>query len=203
LLILYKKCKNKKYYNNSIIRKRSFKPKTYFENDLIETRRSCEIMDTENQSFRELAVDCPKLPELGNIQIKRDENFNLIDEKSIDNNNNQFNRRTTLIRNSSLSTIAEEKTMSSFNTLLNSPSSPNCKSNNNNKYNYNALIVKSFLNDLQDHKMLMNEIKNVFSPKDGEFCRNIAIRFKSSTSSIENFNYDSSIAQLILYIIIY
>ena len=133
--------------------------------------------------YRESPIDCPKIIE---HVVERDENFNIIIQKTLNKASDDASNRRIIARNSSLSTIAEEKTMNSFTTLATTPGSSKAP---HNTQNYNAFIVKEFLNDLKDHKMFLNEVKNVFmaaQTRDGEFYRNIAIRFKSSSDNSDS-----------------
>jgi hypothetical protein len=97
------------------------------------------------------------------------------------------NRRSTLYRNSSLSTISEEKTLATLTDV-------SLKNNKqlNNSYdasrsaltfkNYNAKkIIESLLDDFQEKSVLLNEMIKVFEPssKHGNFSRNVPIRFSS------------------------
>jgi hypothetical protein len=98
-----------------------------------------------------------------------------------------LNRRSTLYRNSSLSTISEEKTLATLTDV-------SIKNNKqlNSSYdasraalafkNYNAkTIIESLLDDFQEKTVLLNEMIKVFEPssKHGNFNRNVPIRFSS------------------------
>lgn len=139
------------------------------------------ITELDSTSFREVPIDCPQVE---HQNAHQDENENLSRPLSYPIGRRVFNR------NSSLSTIIEEKTMSSCKTATTTPGSSLNSNNNSEQHqlqqNTSALVVNEFLIDLKQHYMLINDINSVFSThrtKDGEFSRNIAIRFKSHENS--------------------
>lgn len=156
-------------------------------------------LDESISNYREVPIDC--FPEDFSVcketepvaVVARQPISPLADESILDEQlvyNDQTNQKK-LARNSSLSTIAEEKTLCSSNQPT-PGANVTVKGPTSVHHNYNAFIVQSFLGDLDGQKELINEIKNVFTTRDGELSRNIAIRFKSSSVSAENVNYDSS-----------
>ena len=143
----------------------------------------------------------------------RDANNNFADANTIDLNRTGNNLRLTrllasnrrvFLRNSSLSTISEKK---SLNTL--SPTSISSFTNTSNEVSSDAhsastngiQVVQNLLNEFHDKNVIINEILHVFEPssKGGNFNRNIPIRLSSPLkpesqheSSIKSSSFSNS-----------
>jgi hypothetical protein len=183
-----------------------------------------ELLNSFNNSFRELPVDCPVLIQFNksgqkdlttrtnSITTTNDAlNQTLINSSNnIDNNNDNNNietivhnidflnessdqivsdilnnysqcaqslpSRQTFVKSSSLSTIAEEKTLT--NTQSHSISQ-NASTKNREKNVNEIFVIEKLLDEFQGKNFLINEIINVFEPssKSGNFKRNVPIRF--------------------------
>jgi hypothetical protein len=122
----------------------------------------------------------------------------------MDSNNNQImskalsfssiNRKIgSLVRNSSLSTISEEKSLSTLTDLTMTPNSK--KQLDLSEASNNWLAMKNVLNDFQNKNILIQEILHVFEPssKDGNFYRNVPIRISSPFKNHRNDDILSSL----------
>ena len=104
--------------------------------------------------------------------------------------------RRVFLRNSSLSTISEEKSLTTL-----SPTSLSSFTNTSNELSsdaqsttHNGLhVVQTLLNEFHDKNILINEILHVFEPssKGGTFNRNIPIRL-TSPDKLEQTHHDNS-----------
>lgn len=112
-------------------------------------------------------------------------------------NANLISRRT-FVRNSSLSTISEEKTLGTLTDM--SPSMNSLKEYNKNTSNISEpsytgrFLIETLLNEFKDKSILINEILNVFEPssKDGNFNRNVPIRLSSPLKLQRSYTTTSS-----------
>ncbi|CAF0880775.1 unnamed protein product [Brachionus calyciflorus] len=147
--------------------------------------------------FRELPVDCPFDETSDKINLPKIEFFNdesdlLIDTENSDqivaNNmkpNVKFsNSKRLFVRNSSLSTISEERTFATMTEMSEAKPDINPSS-----------LVCSVINDFQEKATFMNEIIHVFQPssKGGCFSRNVPIRLTSPRKSFSPINSPISI----------
>ena len=103
--------------------------------------------------------------------------------------------RRTFVRNSSLSTISEEKTLGTLTDM--SPSMNSLKEYNKNisESSYTGrFLIETLLNEFKDKSILINEILNVFEPssKDGTFNRNVPIRLSSPLKLQRSYTTTSS-----------
>ena len=152
--------------------------------------------NTSYDSFREMPIDCPsiineslnetkineKIPqeEVQLINLSPVKNNQLI-YQNIDNNiNNSIvpSNRKLFLRNSSLSTIAEERTV-----INPSPQSPNHE-----QISSARLLIQSLVHEFSDKTILVDEILKVFEPssKDGTFNRNVNVRFSSPVKKMKS-----------------
>lgn len=161
--------------------------------------------------FRELPVDCPSEAKSNNqilpkLEFHSEENDAFIektrqgyfdneffchegfDQVVLDNKLPNFkliNQKRIFLRNSSLSTISEEKTFATMTEISNQYA----EITNSPKVNPSKLVC-SVIDEFQDKTQIMNEIIHVFQPssKDGCFSRNVPIRLTSPRKSVTAFN---------------
>lgn len=101
--------------------------------------------------------------------------------------------RRIFVRNSSLSTISEEKTLATLTDISQDmarlPEIENVKS---------SALINSLLHEFQTKTLFLNEILHVFEPssKGGTFTRNVPIRFSSPTKYSKNSSCSSPISPL-------
>ena len=158
-----------------------------FENNL-------ELLDSFDASFRELPVDCPisnrnKDSATVNIGNERGNEEHEKDQIVADILNNSlvplnFPNRRTFVKSTSLSTIAEEKTLQNYSLSVNELKKSEAPLNG-------RLMIEKLLDDFQDKNVFIHEIMQVFEPssKSGNFYRNVPIRF---SSPIRQIKLDSS-----------
>jgi hypothetical protein len=207
-MLLSKLCFNTKNYAYS-------RNKTQSTNTLKikDDMNNFELLDSFNNSsltFRELPVDCPSSKEifqpLVNLKSENQQCISFLIENDLnvsclDESNDQLikemlartptllncpNRRT-FVKSSSLSTIAEEKTMNTQNISLNSSNVQNINE---------RFMIQKLLDEFHDKNTLINEIMHVFEPssKYGYFKRNVPIRFSSPIKNkfdLSNTSLDS------------
>lgn len=194
------KSKSKHHFENS-----NLKPE--YEIDLLRPASPIEF------GFRELPIDCP--PEtksrnqiLPKLEFFHEENDAFIEKSRQDYCDNELfcnqgfdqvifenklenykliNQKRIFMRNSSLSTISEEKTFATLTEVSNQHVETS-------KVNPSRLVC-SVIDEFQDKTCIMNEIIHVFQPssKDGCFSRNVPIRLTSPRKSINAFNSPMSL----------
>lgn len=92
-----------------------------------------------------------------------------------------FPSRRTFVKSTSLSTIAEEKTLNN-NTLQSSVHKLANQSDSTNHASENGrVVIQKMLDEFKSKNTFINEIMHVFEPssKEGAFNRNVPIRFSS------------------------
>ena len=156
-----------------------------------------ELLDSKLEfGFRELPIDCPhSIQETSNpLFTINEKNRNAEDYEANDqivadiiNNSQQpitFPNRRTIVKSSSLSTIAEERTQNTTTQIMNKSSHEIANING-------RFMVQNLLSDFHDKNTFINEIMHVFEPssKSGHFTRNVPIRFSSPHHKVNNFLY--------------
>ncbi|RMZ99191.1 hypothetical protein BpHYR1_027465 [Brachionus plicatilis] len=101
-----------------------------------------------------------------------------------------INQKRIFMRNSSLSTISEEKTFATMTEVSNQYA----ERTESPKVNPSKLVC-SVIDEFHDKSLIMNEIIHVFQPssKDGCFSRNVPIRLTSPRKSGVGFNSPMSL----------
>lgn len=188
------KTKSKNLYENS--------KKSENEADFLRSPSPIEF------GFRELPVDCPQETNLRNqilpkLELYGEENDAYIEKTRQEYYDNEFfcnqgfdqiifenklenykliNQKRIFVRNSSLSTISEEKTFATMAEVSNQVVETS-------KVNPSRLVC-SVIDEFQDKTCIMNEIIHVFQPssKDGCFNRNVPIRLTSPRKTNNGFN---------------
>lgn len=92
-----------------------------------------------------------------------------------------FPSRRTFVKSTSLSTIAEEKTLNN-NTLQSSVHKLGNQSDSSSNASVNGrVVIQRMLDEFKSKNTFINEIMHVFEPssKEGTFNRNVPIRFSS------------------------
>lgn len=136
---------------------------------------------------RELPVDCPLGIDNSSCTVMPndlkladsilDELTSSYDDYSLVNFRPSTLTKRYYMRNSSLSTITEEKTLATLLNTTNELTKTNDAESNPNS----AGLIETIIGDLRDNAILLNEILNVFEPssRDGHFVRNVPVRFSS------------------------
>lgn len=100
---------------------------------------------------------------------------------------NPINRRV-FVRNSSLSTIAEEKTLATLTDISSDMANKFADLEDQIEKVNSSVFIQSLLNEFQDKTLFLNEILHVFEPssKGGNFSRNVPIRISSPLKHSNN-----------------
>jgi len=208
-LACVKLCFNKKTF--------AYESKYKFKDSRTNRHLNFELDDTTCDSdFRELPVDCPSSKtdthtaiqlDLNNNENKGFSEYYNCEEGSYEGDNEgyaeiktdilensqvliNFPDRKVFARSSSLSTIAEEKTMNTDSSNSAATTTQMCRKLNTGLNG--RLVIKDLLCEMQSSNAFINEIFHVFeaSSKMGNFSRNVPIRFSSPLKGVKDTKVD-------------